>query len=744
MTTLTRHLLNFFVLVTVCVSPAVPQVQAAPDEVVDWNEVPAREIHQRLWEAKASLMADRDFFQAMASRETASTQTNYDVTWYDIAIRIDDTTEMIHGRVEMAARATAAAVSAVEVDLFDDMTIDSIVAPSGPLSYSRASHVVTVDLGAAYATGQEFSFAIYYYGHPTEGGFQGFSFGTNSLGQPIISSLSEPYFARTWWPCKDRPDDKADSFDIAIEVDTSFYVGSNGTLDSVIANPGASRTFFYSVRYPMVTYLFSVAVSPYVVWYDEWIYNAGQDTMPIVHAVYPNWLSYSEAAFDITPTALSILSDVYGQYPFTNEKYGHALFNWGGAMEHQTMSSMSASSFGLSEPVIVHELSHQWCGDMITCASWHDIWLNEGWASYSEALYYEALGGWADYIDYMMGMDYTGGGTLWVQDTTDLWEIFSARSYDKGAWVVHMLRGVLGDSLFFHCTDAYYNSQYRHGSLTSEQFEEVFEAASGMDLGWFFEQWLHGQYRPSYRWAYMTELDPAGGYTMYLTVEQTQTSAPRVFEMPVDIYFASLDDTLMFDVDDRNSRFTIHVPVQATGAEFDPANWIMKTAERVSWNMNMITPKEGLADGSQYDAYSDTIEWRGGSYYKNWAVIDGSLPPGLTLNTDGTITGMPVDSGLFEFLVYVSDNGTGYYDQGWFQIYIESNPAIPGDVDRDGTVNVADLTALVDYLFKGGPPPPVPSTGDVDASCAINVSDITYLAGYLFQAGPEPQAGCVE
>ncbi|MFH1686174.1 MAG: M1 family metallopeptidase [bacterium] len=508
-----------------CLLPAVVLAAAVFADTTpsdyDWDTAPPSRIHQKLADDKAAALAEKDVIRRMAAGSSeAMNQTDYDVGYYDVFIRVNDTTEFIYGVVTMVAEPTLDGVSSIEVDFQADMTLDSITSPQGVRLFTRAGDVVTVTLNPPYNAGEPFECTFYYHGHPTEGGFQGFSFDVRNGTDVVISSLSEPYFARSWWPCKDRMDDKADSFDIAIEVDTLFYVGSNGTLDSTVYNGSNTHTFFYTVRYPLVTYLFSVAISDYTVWYDEWVYNGGQDTMPIVNAVYPDMYSYSLSHLDVTPYALEVGSGLFGEYPFANEKYGHSNFEWGGAMEHQTMTSTAGSSFGFSEPVIVHEMGHQWWGDMITCESWGHIWLNEGWASYTEALYYEVKDGFQAYKNYMAGMAYSGGGTIYVYDTTSVWNIFhGGLSYDKGAWVCHMLRGVLGDEAFFDGITAYYNSEHQWGSATTEEFRDVFEASSGVELDWFFEDWIYGTYRPNYRYSYYQESSGSSGYDLYLRVE---------------------------------------------------------------------------------------------------------------------------------------------------------------------------------------------------------------------------------
>ena len=714
---------------------------------IDWDNASPSVIHQKLWEGKASSYMNKQLARTLAAQEPmVNTQTNYDVKFYDISIRVDDTAEILYGAVKFVALATEDGVTDVQVDFYNNMTVDSIVEPSsGVLSYSRLANVVTVTLDHAYNTGEQFEFTFYYHGHPTEGGFQAFSFGTHS-GNKVISSLSEPYFARTWWPCKDRMDDKADSFHIAITVDTAFYVASNGTLDSTIENGGNTHTVYYSVHYPMVTYLFSVAISKYIVWYDQWIYNNGNDTMPIVNAVYPDQYVYSLSKWNVTPQAISVFSNNYGLYPFVNEKYGQANFTWSGGMEHQTMTSMTGSSFGFSTPVVVHELSHQWWGDMITCKTWGDIWLNEGWASYSEALYYLETEGWQSYHNYMNGMDYTGGGTIYIYDTTSVWNIFGSIVYDKGAWVVHMLRGVLGDSLFFAGVDAYYHSQYQYRAATTEDFRDVFEATTGVDLHWFFDEWIYGEYRPNYRYSYWTEPSDTNGYDVFLYVEQVQTTNPQVFKMPVDFYFdygGGLGDTVTVTIDQREKLSKLNFPNPITNIELDPSDWVLKYKTKTSWSFKIVTFNDELSVGDQYVPYIDTIETRGASSITT-AIISGSLPTGLSIDNNGIISGTPTDTGLFNFTVQITENSFNTSVDGQFSIYVNPTPYLPGDVNSDGDINASDVLYLINYFFLGGPASVPVNAADVNGDCSLDSNDLMYMINYDFKGGPAPVNGCVE
>jgi hypothetical protein len=737
----------FAILITLI---AWPVLAADVEPEMDWDNVPASEIHRILWQSKAQAILDQDFSRRLTSSAAiTSTQTNYDVLFYDISIRVNDTTEWLYGRVKFVANAAEDGVSEIQVDYYASMAIDSIVAPSGPLAYTRSGDVVTVTLGQTYITGETFEFDFYYNGHPAEDGLQAFAFDWR-LSKRVMTTLSEPYFARTWWPCKDRMDDKADSFLIEIIVDTSFYVGSNGTLDSTVDHGDNTHSFYYTCHYPMVTYLFSLAISDYTIWYDEWPYNNDNDTMPLVHAVYPDRYDYSLTKFDITPNALTIFSDQYGQYPFVEEKYGHSNFEWGGAMEHQTMTSTSGGSFGFSEPVVVHELSHQWWGDMITCESWGHIWLNEGWASYSEALYYLEKDGWASYHSYMNGMAYTGSGTIFVTDTMSVWTIFNSNlSYDKGAWVVHMLRGVLGDQVFFDGVDAYYHSEYQHAAATTEKFRDVFEGATGVELDWFFQQWIYGSYQPSFRFSYWEEPADGGGNDVYLAVRQIQNSNPSVFTMPVDFFFdfpgTADDDTLTMWIDQRQQIFPLHFDNSLDMIKLDPSDWVLKLEQMEDWTLHILNTDSVLSEGEQTKPYFDSVIVRTSGSFSEYSITSGVLPAGYTLDQNGVISGSTTEKGQFDFTVYVRDLVNPYSEEKVFSInVIALTDGIPGDVDLSGQVDISDITFFVDYFFGGGPAPAVINLADVDGSCVLDISDLTYLVEYLFGGGPASVPGCVD
>ncbi|MCD6250500.1 MAG: M1 family metallopeptidase [candidate division Zixibacteria bacterium] len=732
------------------ITPAV-QAGALADNLPD--DLSPSQLHQIMGEQKALALDQARRQQSIVASAPATNQTDYDVRWYDINIRVNDTTEVLYGQVTIVADAVVDGVTEVEIDYGETMTVESIIAPSGSLSYTRSGDVVTVTLDGTYDAGETFQFDFNYSGHPVESGFQAFTFGWHG-SQRSISSLSEPYMARTWWPCKDRMDDKPDSIGIHIEVDTVLYCASNGTLDSITTVPSSnSHTFHYTCHYPITTYLFSVAIADYIVWEQEYVYDAEEDPMPVIHHVYSDWYDYSLTTWGQTPQFIEVLVANYGPYPFLTEKYGHANFDWGGGMEHQTVTSMTGSSFGFYWAVVVHELGHQWWGDLVTCKSWRDIWLNEGWASYTEALYELETSGWADYHAYMNTMVYKGGGTIWVDDTTNVWRIFNGGlSYDKGAWVVHMLRGVLGEELFATGIEAY-RTEFAYLAATTEDFRSCWEVATGVDLDPFINQWIYGQYYPIYEYYYASEPSDTGGYDIFLLVKQTQSTQPDVFEMPVDFFFdytLTPDDTLTLVVDERIELFKFNQSSPVSQIKLDPAEWILKDAYDRSGYMFIITYDSELSDGVEGDTYNDTVEIRGGTGPFEIRVVSGMLPPGLTVDNNGVISGMPSQAGLFSFQIGCIDHGESTADQRGYDIQIEAASCCQGKVGDANALGgdeptIGDVSVLIDAKFITGTctgiidclmEADINQSGGIDPICDdITIGDVSILIDYLFITG---------
>jgi aminopeptidase N len=379
-----------------------------------------------------------------------SPDTTIDVKFYHISLKVS-LNPFIKGNVNCIFTSNISSLTEIKLDLTSSLTVDSI-GGSG-VSYSHTSDKLVIQLNRPYTSGEETSVIIYYSGAPPViYNTKGIRYEKHHGNQPVIATLSTPFLAHLWFPCKDGPEDKADSVYIDITIpDTSFNniklsATSNGELENVVSQNG-KRTFYWRERYPIVPFYVMIAVSNYVTFVQDYSDTSGS-SFPIIYNVFKEDSAVSVQGVQQLPEAMRLFSRLFGRYPFSSEKYGMTQIGFYGAIENQTNTIQNSLDIG-SFDVSVHELAHMWFGDMITCSSWHHGWLNEGFATYCSALWAEHSSGQQAYRNYMKNREYFYGGTIYLQITDDPFYIFIPIIYSKGAWVLHMLRGVLGDEAFF-------------------------------------------------------------------------------------------------------------------------------------------------------------------------------------------------------------------------------------------------------------------------------------------------------
>ncbi len=498
-------------------------------------------------------------------------------------------------------------LDSVLFELFNSLAISQIRLNGTPTAFSRNNSAVKVPVNIS--TGQQFVIAIDYAGTPPNavsnplGGSGMTNASSPSWGNRVTWSLSESFAAYEWWPCKQSLTDKADSVSVKITVPNACKAGSNGLLENVVNLGNGTSRYEWMHRYPIDYYLVSVAVAEYVE-YNVYANPAGA-TAPVLiqNFIYnnPGTLPNFQNDIDETVDFIELFADLYGPYPFQNEKYGHCMAPLSGGMEHQTMTTQGYFVKGLT----AHELGHQWWGDNVTCDSWADIWVNEGFASYSEQLMLEYLyPGEADgnMNDIHNNVKSNPNGSVWVEDSLNEGRIFSGRlTYDKGAAIVHTFRFMMNDDAAFFQALKNIQLGLEHGVASGLDIRDYFEAASGVDFDNAFNEWYFGEGYPTYsaRWN-------VDGSDLILKVTHTTSSSTPTFTNPLELRFTRAgmaDTTIRVDIDNNTNFYTIPNMSDVTNLNsIDPNNWIINNVGSIVHDNTMLAGLEDI--GAANSVYS--------------------------------------------------------------------------------------------------------------------------------------------
>ena len=507
----------------------------------------------------------------------ADGDSTINITYYKLDLTVTTNPDYLKGAVTVNAEVSIPSINSFYLSLSNHLLVDSIKLGNLNLAFTHINDQLEITLGRTYTQSESFSVIIFYQGLPTATGFGSFMFGSNN-SVPVVWTLSEPFGAKDWFPNKNVPSDKADSSDVWITCQDSLTAVSNGILEEVVSNANGTKTFKWKSRYPIANYLISLAITNYAEYVNYFKYSP-TDSMPVTHYVYPQNLYSLKVLLDKTITMLEIFSEKFGLYPFINEKYGHAEFGQLGGMEHQTISSMGV----FNDYIIAHELAHQWFGDKITCKNWHHIWLNEGFATYSEAIYAEEVFGKVVFdglISMKMFDAKKAVGSIYVQDVNSVYEIFNPyRSYAKGSIVLHMLRGIVGDSTFFQILKSYAEDpQLTYSVAVTSDFQNVAENVSGMNLNYFFQEWIYGENYPYYNidWGYEHLYDNI--YNLSVTLTQNVNSNPAFFTMlaEVEVSTEEGDTTIKIFNNAQEQSYNFEITGKPLFITFDPGKKILK------------------------------------------------------------------------------------------------------------------------------------------------------------------------
>jgi len=523
---------------------------------------------------------DSRVYQKSARFTESADYTSTDVIYQRLNFTVDPAVNYISGSVFSSVKFLKD-ISQVQFDLTDGMTVDSVQYNRKKITFQHSANKINITLPSIASKNTIGSVEVFYHGAPLQKGMGSFVSSKHNTN-PIIWTLSEPYGAKDWWPCKESLSDKIDSIDVYITCLQQYKAASNGKLveDKI---SGENRTAHWSHRYPIATYLIGIAVTNYQT-YSDFLDLSNGKKIEVLNYVYPEYLTTAKSKSTDILNILSFYNSKFITYPFASEKYGHAQFSWGGGMEHQTMSFMTNLEFELT----AHEMAHQWFGDYITLSSWHDIWLNEGFATYLTGLTYEnLLNGqyWQTWKDNQIKRIISSpDGSVYVPDTTDVNRIFNGRlSYSKGAYLLHMLRWEMGDSLFFKGMKNYLKDpEIANGFASQLQFVKHMETVADTSFTEFFKDWYYGEGYPTYRLTYYTDYDDFGKQKVRIS-QSSSNSSVGFFEMhvPVRIWKDGKSTDLRLYNTNQNQEFTI-AESAVDKIEFDPDKWLIAKADIVN------------------------------------------------------------------------------------------------------------------------------------------------------------------
>ena len=716
----------------------------------------------RMWAAREAL--DEESRGGFGGREA---YLHTDVLHNNLDFEIFPSTRVITGSNTMTIKSMVDGLTEFTFNLRSNYTVSTVVL-NGVTSIPGSqvpivgTYARRVTLDRPYNAGEVFTLRVNYSGTSQSVGFGSIVF-TTMNSQTYIGTLSEPYYAASWWPCKDgdfgQPGDNSDkaTLEIAITAPNNLYSASNGVLQGIDQLSGNRARYRWRSDYPIATYLVCFGSHPYNVYSSVYNYplpEGGQGQMPFIMYISPGSDTASNRnAWSLSIPMMAAFRPYFGEYPFVNEKYGVYQFTFSGGMEHQTISGMG----GFGESVKAHELGHQWFGDAMTCRTWSDIWLNEGFATFSECLWAEKKPGSSGMPAYHAAINArrpnsTGiNSSVYKYDTSSTGAIFNTHStYYKGAWVVHQLRHVAGDSLFFQ-TLANYRAAFEGSAATTDDFAAIASATLGRDMTQFFAQWVYGTGAPAYAFGWQS-VNINGQNYLRLRIRQTQSTnmgANQRFEMPIDVRVVTGSGTQTYVVENtaRTQWFLIPINAGATGVTLDPDVWILNTAKtseayvagppkvistspalgaEIEPNAAPSQVSIGFSDNVSAAAANFTVAGPSGSVpfthsfdgatWTSTLSFDAPLPPGaytVTVSDSVTAGGLALDGEIADPndpLSLPSGNGLA----GGAAVFGFTIIGCPADFNGDGQVDFFDYLDFVVAFDNEDPEADFNGDGQVD------------------------------
>jgi len=499
-------------------------------------------------------------------------QPSVDILHYEISIELDDRSNVVAGTTSIDIAFRSEGVSGMWLDLAA-MQVDGLYFEGKQIPFTHSNGRLSFQFDREYDRGETCKAVVHYHG--TADG-TAIRIGRNRYGDRVYFTDNWPDLAQTWFPSIDHPSDKA-TVDFNITAPRRYTVVANGRLTGIESLPDSRRITRWSETHPAPTYSMAFGAADFSVTIDGETLG-----IPISWYVYPEDRKAGSQKFRRTAGMLRYFSETIGAYPF--KKLAHVESNTRmAAMENTDTIFYSETLFyplPVSEEPVAHEIAHQWFGNSVTPADWDQLWLSEGFATYFDALFNAATDDSVSIKELMAGnadriFAYPTSRSRPVIDPglTDLMKKLNPLNYEKGAWVLHMLRGLIGDEAFFEGIRRYY-SLHAGGNVRTVDFRKAMESAGGKDLDAFFSQWLYQPAWPEYRLRW--DWDDAG---RAVTIHIRQTQDTGLFDMPMDIVLSSGNRKVVrrIRVSERDSSFRVQLSWPPSAVEIDPDGWILKT-----------------------------------------------------------------------------------------------------------------------------------------------------------------------
>ncbi|MDT4967051.1 MAG: aminopeptidase [Acidobacteriota bacterium] len=508
-------------------------------------------------------------------------------THYDVTLTLNNQlTELTSAKTEITVAILKGPLSTLDFD-FGAMPVDSVSVGSATATFQRSSGQLNVALSKPARTGEQLKITVVYHGRPNNG----LVLAADKAGNPAAIGDNWPDRTHYWIPCFDHPSAKA-TVNFTVTAPARDTVIANGQLATTAADEDGTRTWTYNESRPIPPYCMIIAVG-------EFAHSQPPETTvtKLDYYVPQTDKDYAVVGFSAAPSSLSYLSETVAPYPYEKlalivgaTRFGamensSAIVFASNLFEERTPTQPQSSRFKIRRGIVettAHEIAHQWFGDSVAIRTWCDLWLSEGFATYFAGLVIERFEGRDAFREYMrrraetyLGYERGRRAPIYDTETTDLFKLLNPNNYDKGAWVLHMLRGLLGDTAFFKGIGGYYLA-HQNGSAGTEDLRNALEKASGMDLKDFFARWIYASGHPQYEVSWTWNAATKGSGFLELRLRQTQEDVPFLTPLSVELVLPKTSRRIIVTPTGRET--TTRIPLQSRPMEvrIDPDEMVLK------------------------------------------------------------------------------------------------------------------------------------------------------------------------